>query len=59
MPKHNKSQAMKSSVSQAKPTEKLFTGQKEQRNPRTAQKLQRQMKTKTDQAAEATSEGRR
>lgn len=50
---------MKSSVSQAEHMEKLFTGQKEQRNPRTAQKLQRQMKRKPDQAVEVASEGRR
>lgn len=44
------------SVSQAEHAEKLFTEQKEQGNPRTAQKLQRQMKSKPDQAAEPASE---
>lgn len=47
---------MEPSVSQAEHAEKLFTEQKEQGNPRTAQKLQRQMKSKPDQAAEPASE---
>lgn len=59
MPKHNKSQDNNSNGAfciSSRHAEKLFTEQKEQGNPRTAQKLQRQMKSKPDQAAELASE---